>query len=324
MTEMAELMDSSKKNTVLVVDDEPMNIRALTHILAPDYTIYVEKDGYGCVETARELRPDLILLDVIMPARNGFETIEILKSDVVLKDIPVIFVTGLSNPQDEETGFNLGAADYINKPFSPAVVKLRVKNHIHMVNQMREIYSLSVTDTLTGIGNRRHFNNQLEAEWQRGLRQQKPVSFLIFDIDHFKAFNDKYGHIQGDWVLKNVSTAIRDGLLRPTDILARWGGEEFAVILPDTPLEGAKIVAENIRRKIESTTFLLELDDRQEETKLTISAGINCVIPKNDNSYSLDRLIAGADKALYFSKHNGRNKVSVFDDAISRLSIEND
>ena len=312
---MAELIDSSRKNTVLVVDDEPMNIRALTHILAPDYTIYVEKDGYGCIETARELRPDLILLDVIMPARNGFETIEILKSDIALKDIPVIFVTGLSNPQDEETGFNLGAADYINKPFSPAVVKLRVKNHIHMVNQMREIHSLSVTDTLTGIGNRRHFNNQLEAEWQRGLRQQKPVSFIIFDIDYFKVFNDKYGHIQGDWILKNVSSTIRDALLRPTDILARWGGEEFAVILPDTNLEGAKIVAENIRHKVENAKYLLELEDGQMETKLTVSAGINCAIPSHDNNYTLDRLISDADKALYLSKHNGRNKVSVFNDA---------
>ena len=303
-------MEDKKRNTILITDDEPMNIRALSHILSPEYDIFVEKDGQGCIDTARASQPDLILLDVIMPALSGFETIVTLKQEAQTQDIPVIFVTGLSNPQDEETGFNLGAADYINKPFSPAVVKLRVKNQLRIVNQMREIHSLSVTDVLTGIGNRRHFNTQLDQEWKRALRQQKPISFLVMDIDHFKKYNDTYGHLQGDIILKSVAGLIKDGVARPTDITARWGGEEFAVILPDTPFSGAMIVAENLRKKIEEASFELAVGDKTLDTHVTISIGVHSLIPEMDGGgCTLDKFVSDTDKALYHAKQTGRNKV---------------
>jgi diguanylate cyclase (GGDEF)-like protein len=299
------------KNSILVVDDEAMNITALTHILKQDYTVYVEKDGLGCLEAARELTPDLILLDILMPAMNGFEVITSLKKDDLTRDIPVIFVTGLNNAQDEEMGFVLGAADYINKPFSAAVVKLRVKNQIQIINQMRLIHNISITDALTGIGNRRFFYTQLEQEWQRSLRQQTPISFLMLDIDHFKVYNDTNGHMQGDMVLRETAQLIQKGLSRAIDKAARWGGEEFAVILPDTTMEGAQKVAERIRQSIESHTFMM---DEITPTKITVSIGINCNVPKRTELYTLETFVSDADKALYHAKATGRNKISTRDD----------
>ncbi|MCL1862621.1 MAG: diguanylate cyclase [Defluviitaleaceae bacterium] len=285
----------SEKNSVLIVDDEAMNITALSHILKNDYTIYVEKDGIGCIEAAKELKPDLILLDVLMPAMSGFEVINELKKDETTHDIPVIFVTGLNNAQDEEMGFLRGAADYINKPFSSAVVKLRVHNHMKIINQMRLIHQISITDALTGIGNRRFFYSQMEHEWQRSLRQQTPLGFMMLDIDNFKEYNDKNGHLQGDAVLKNVAEIIKSSLTRAIDIVARWGGEEFVVILPDTPLEGTKAVAERIRESVE-------------KSGLTVSIGVNCTIPMKENC-TQENFVSDTDKALYQAKSEGRNRV---------------
>jgi len=139
----------TKENSILIVDDESLNIIALSHILSPDYTIYVEKSGQGCIESARALKPDLILLDVIMPEMDGFEVIKILKEDPETHDIPVVFITGLNSSKDEERGFNLGASDYVNKPFSAIVVKLRVKNQMQIVNQMRSIKKFNNNSALT-------------------------------------------------------------------------------------------------------------------------------------------------------------------------------
>ncbi|MCL1882685.1 MAG: diguanylate cyclase [Defluviitaleaceae bacterium] len=297
------------KNSILVVDDEAMNITALSHILKGDYTVYVEKDGLGCIEAAKELMPDLILLDILMPAMNGFEVIKALKKDDATKNIPVIFVTGLNNPQDEEMGFMLGAADYINKPFSAAVVKLRVRNQIQIINQMRTIHNISITDALTGIGNRRYFYTQLEQEWSRSLRQQTSLSFMMLDIDNFKPYNDTYGHLLGDMVLRETAQKIKLGLSRAIDKCARWGGEEFGVILPDTCIIGAKKVAERIRESIEKHPFMA---DEKTVTNITVSIGINCNIPKRESLYSLENFVSDADKALYHAKATGKNKVCAF------------
>jgi len=301
-----------KKNTILVVDDEAMNITALSHILKGEYTVYVEKDGAGCIEAAQELMPDLILLDVLMPVMNGFEVIAALKKNEDTKDIPVIFVTGLNNSQDEEMGFTLGAADYINKPLSASVVKLRVRNQIQIINQMRTIRDISITDALTGIGNRRFFYTHLEKEWYRAMRQQTPLSFLILDIDRFKTYNDTYGHLQGDKVLKGVANLILEGFSRAIDKAARWGGEEFAIILPDTTLEGAKVVAERVRATVEEHQFMA---DENTPTSVTVSIGINCCIPpRTEENSSPEAFVSGADKALYHAKNTGRNKVCTVED----------
>jgi len=295
------------KNSLLIVDDEGLNITALTHILGADYTIYVEKDGVGCIETAKEMKPDLILLDVIMPAMDGFEVIKVLKADIKTRDIPVVFVTGLRNAQDEELGFVLGAADYINKPFSSSVVKLRVKNQLQLVNQMKEIRRLSITDPLTEINNRCHFNSIIQQEWQRAARNEKNLSFIILDIDFFKSYNDTNGHLQGDIVLNEVAKLVSSRLLRPADQVSRWGNDEFAIILPETDLEGAFSVAEDIRSTIEKHAFVNNKKDNK-ITNITASFGVHSKIPLRDD-YNLENFVSNTETALFNAKESGRNRV---------------
>ncbi|MCL2364660.1 MAG: diguanylate cyclase [Defluviitaleaceae bacterium] len=301
----------SKKNTILITDDSAFNLDTLTHILQDEYTLYTATDGCKCLEIARTKVPDLILLDIVMPQMCGIETIAALKENSLTADIPVIFITGLTQAEDEERGFTLGASDYINKPFSSAVVKLRVRNQIQIVNQIRQIHRNSITDELTGIGNRRFFYDQLEQEWARAIRSQKPLSFMMIDIDNFKLYNDTNGHIQGDYALRSAAQTIKASLARATDICARWGGEEFVVILPETDLAGARAVAERIRSNIEKLE--LPLPDGT-VTHITISIGINTVIPDKGNEYPLNKFVSDTDNTLYCAKTSGRNRACAFAD----------
>ena len=297
------------RNSVLIVDDEVINIAALTHILSPVYTVYVSKDGLSAVDTALEVKPDVVLLDVIMPGITGFEVISRLKDMEETKDIPVIFVTGLTQKADEEQGLILGAADYIHKPFNSAIVKLRVQNQMQIVNQMRVIQHLSMTDSLTDTSNRRHFNIRLDQEWHRALREGSTLGLVFLDLDDFKKINDTRGHLFGDLVLQNIAKNIKLCLKRPMDLIARWGGEEFAVLLPGTGLEGAVFVAEQIRASIENNEHfspeLLELS-------ITVSLGVGSICPDEDST--LHDFINSVDKSLYLAKELGKNRVCTTDE----------
>jgi len=299
--------DLKEKNSVLIVDDDQLNITALTQILQYDYTIHIERDGVDALVIAEKLQPDLILLDVVMPGMDGFDVLKFLKRKPETRDIPVIFITGLSNPKDEENGLLLGAADYIHKPITPAIVKLRVKNQIQIVNQMRMISYLSITDTLTGLFNRRHFNCRINYEWHRATRDKTLISLLMIDVDNFKKYNDTYGHIQGDSILKGIANIVRQRLVRSTDMLARWGGEELAVLLPATNLRGAYLVAESIRASVEGSIFPHE----GKPTMTTISIGVNCVSPWEHGNMEL--FVEEADRALYKAKNLGKNRVEAVD-----------
>ena len=301
--------NSAERNSILIVDDESLNITALNHILGGDYTIFVEKHGKDAFEAAKELSPDLIILDIIMPEMDGFEIIATLKGNHDTREIPVIFITGLGGPESEERGLALGAVDYIHKPFNPAIVKLRVRNQLQIVNQMRMINHLSITDTLTNTANRRHFNTRLNYEWQRSIRERTPLSLFLIDVDRFKNYNDTYGHLQGDVALRSIADSIGKRLYRTTDLLARWGGEEFAVLLPNTHAQGARIVAEDIRASIEKGVFPFG----DIHTYLTVSIGANCIVPGQQNC--MDFFVQCADKALYDAKNSGRNKVVIYDQA---------
>ena len=298
-------MDTDK-NSVLIIDDEVINIKALMLILKKDYIVYAERDGKSSLEAAKKLQPDLILLDIMIPDIDGFEIIKNLKADKETEDIPVIFITSLSNPESEVQGFSLGAVDYIHKPFIAPIVKMRVQSQMKIVNLLRKVQSLSVTDFLTGIGNRRYLNIQLGQEWERAKRQQSTLGFIIMDIDDFKNFNDSYGHLHGDTVLQNVACAIESVVTRSTDKVARWGGEEFAVILPDTELSGVKKVAEDIRSAVERSTLLL---DDKSTVMFTVSIGIHSVVPDYEGKYTLNNFVSDADKAMYNAKKNGKNRV---------------
>jgi len=300
-------MDTEQKNSILVIDDEVANLQVLAHILGMEYTIYTAKNGVNAIEKAKEYLPDLILLDIIMPDIDGYKVLAELKNSEETKKIPVIFITGLSTIEDETKGLSLNAADYISKPFSPTIVKLRVRNQIQIVNQLRTIERLSFVDQLTGIPNRRSFDERINAEWKRAVREGKstPLSILIMDVDHFKIYNDTYGHQQGDIALQMVANIFSKHLKRSVDFAARWGGEEFIGLLPDTPLDGALEIAEGIRKNIET----MEITHNNEPgPNLTVSIGVSTQKPTQDSW--TDFFISMADKALYNAKAAGRNRVA--------------
>ncbi len=294
----------AKKNSVLIVDDEKSNIIALTHILSSEYTIYFAKNGLDAIELAEKFLPDVILLDILMPDMDGYDVIFRLKRGNKTNEIPVIFITGLAGVEEEEKGLSLGAADYISKPFSAAVVKLRVRNQMQMINQISVIKYLSMMDQLTDLPNRRNFDNRLRMEWEHAIRNRTLISLLMIDIDFFKNYNDRYGHQQGDIALKSMADIFKQTLKRSVDFAARWGGEEFVVLLSNTNLSGALGVAEVIRAKAMGTEIIYT---GGAVTRLTLSIGVSTTRPEQGNSP--DGFISNADKALYLAKENGRNRV---------------
>jgi len=297
-------MNVGKENSLLIIDDEKVNLKILTHILSPEYTIYTATNGANGIKIAREYMPDLILLDILMPEMDGYETLSELKTFEKTRKIPVIFITGLDSEKDEEKGLALDAADYIIKPFSSLIVKLRVRNQIQMINQLRTIEYLSMHDQLTQLPNRRSFDERLTMEWSQAIREQTPISILMTDLDKFKKFNDIYGHQQGDVVLQVVAKVFPQSLRRPGDFAARWGGEEFAVLLPNTPLTGALESAERLRADVEKAEIPCADGSI---LKITISIGVSSLLPTKDSS--IINFLSSADKALYDAKQAGRNTV---------------
>ena len=292
--------------SVLVVDDESMNIMTLTHILSPEYTVYAAKNGQDAIDAAEKHLPDVILLDILMPEMDGYEVITALKNSDKTVHIPVIFITTLSNTGNEEKGLVLGASDYITKPFSQAIVKLRIQNQIKILDQLRTIESLSLTDQLTGLPNRRSFDMRLDLELCRAARDRTHLSIMMIDVDRFKNYNDSYGHQQGDMALQSLAKLFKQVLKRSTDFVARWGGEEFIVLLPDTDSKGAMDVAEQIGIQVQDME--IPCSDRL-AAKITVSIGVNTHVYGQDNT--TNDFVSGADTALYKAKDRGRNTVCV-------------
>jgi len=296
-----------KKPSILIVDDETSNIDVLKFILEDKYKLFIAKSGEQAIRIARERLPDLILLDVIMPGISGFETLAEIEKSELTKHIPVIFITGQDNTENEVKGLNMGAVDYIKKPFHNVIVESRVGIHMKILEQMRTIERMSVTDELTDLPNRRYFNELLAREWGRAIRETTSISLLFIDVDRFKAYNDTYGHQHGDLLLRSLGMVFKHSLMRPTDLVARWGGEEFVMIMPQTNLEGALVIAERIRTSVEK--MVLPYADGK-ETRVTVSIGVNSEQPTEDMSSAV--FVSRADNALYMAKNTGRNRVCVY------------
>ena len=297
-------MENEIRNSILVVDDVESNILALSRILRSEYTIYTATNGKDALIEAEEHTPDVILLDIIMPEMDGYQVLASLREMEKTRSIPVIFITGLSDTEEEELGLTLGAADYISKPFSPTIVRLRVQNQVKILNQLRTIEKLSMIDQLTAVPNRRGFDYQANKEWVRAMRDKTPLSILLVDVDKFKGFNDTYGHSQGDAVLSMVAVALNKSLNRRSDYIARWGGEEFVVLLPNTDRPGSVEVAERMRANVANTA--IRLPDGS-ETHITISIGVSAQTPAQDSL--MEDFFVRADMALYRAKETGRNRV---------------
>lgn len=295
----------NKKHLVLIVDDSPDNIRLLGEILGTEYQIIYATNGAEAVESTIAQRPDLILLDIMMPDMDGFEVCIKLKEDSRTSEIPIIFVTALDTVQHETVGLELGGIDYITKPINPNLVRLRVRNHLELKALQDHYKSLSSLDGLTGIANRRRFDEFLDQEWRRALRSGSVISLILMDIDSFKPFNDHYGHIAGDDCLKLIATVISKSLERATDLFARYGGEEFVCVLPGTDSDGALTIAEKLRQKVLS----LKIPHSHSTTGVeyvTLSLGVAAIIP--DKKIALQHLIKLADENLYKAKMQGRNR----------------
>lgn len=297
------------KPKILIVDDLTENVDLLMFILKSDYIVSGALNGEMALQIAQENKPDLILLDIVMPDMNGYEVCRQLKSNESTKDIPIIFITALSEALNEARAFSAGAVDYIAKPFTPLIVKARIQTHINLKIKTDMLEQLVELDGLTGIFNRRKFDVLLNNEWNRALRKQKPISLMLIDIDHFKLFNDNYGHANGDECLKKIAECMKNSFMRSSDAVCRYGGEEFAVILPETDLEGAENLAEIFRLGIEALNITHEYSETADH--VTASIGVATVIPDPPNNSPSD-FIEIVDTMLYESKRKGRNRVSVF------------
>lgn len=295
----------SEKPLILIVDDMPANLKILGEAFKDEYVVRIATNGEEALDMAITLPlPDLILLDIMMPGMDGFQVLEILRTYPETREVPVIFVTALDNEVDEEKGLMLGAIDYVTKPYSIPVLQARVKNHIELKKLQDVIKANSMLDGLTQIANKKRFNEVLEAEWSRARRYQEPVSILMLDLDYFKKYNDTYGHIKGDEALISVATALRDMLKRGSDLVARWGGEEFACILPNTNEEGALILGEELRKGIEALKIPHQASGLS--PWMTVSVGVATAVPGPEDKYL--SLVDAADKALYQAKQAGRNQ----------------
>jgi len=303
---------------ILVVDDDTSMLIEIASILNPDYKIYTVKDGMSALEKAGEVAPDLILLDVVMPDISGFEVLNKLKENESTRDIPVLFITGATDSDAEIRGLAAGAVDYVHKPLNESLVKLRVRHQLQLISQFREIEHLSMSDQLSGLPNRRSFEMRINEEWDRASRELTPLSIMMVDIDHFKKYNDTYGHQQGDVALQAVAEMFSKALRRPSDFVARWGGEEFILLLPNTDSGGAYDVAENIRRLAENMEILAP---DKSLTKLTVSIGVNTRV--HGQSITLEKFISLTDMALYTAKNRGRNKVCVYEVPDESDTVEN-
>lgn len=306
----AAQQEAAVRQSVLIVDDMPSNLRLLANGLRDQYEIQVASRGEKALQIALgEHPPDLILLDVLMPEMDGFEVCRALKNDPRTSHIPVIFVSALDSAEDEEKGLRLGAADFISKPFHLPVVRARVRNHLKLKLRTDLLERMSHRDGLTQIANRRLFDETLQREAQRHVRNGLPLGLIMLDIDFFKRYNDNYGHGLGDECLIAVATALQQVVRRSSDLLARYGGEEFVAILPETDREGVRKVAEDMRSAIEA--LQIEHGFSAAAAHVTISVG-GAVAPLGDVG-SAERLLAMADQALYAAKEQGRNRVVIAD-----------
>jgi diguanylate cyclase (GGDEF)-like protein len=287
-------LGGARRATVLIVDDQAANVHALARILGDEVTTLFALDGQQALARVESQPIDLILLDVMMQGLDGFTVCQRLKADPRTASIPVIFVSGLTEGADEERGFAVGAVDYIHKPFLPAIVRARVHTQLRLRAALEQLERMARTDPLTGLANRRHFDQRFAALLDDAIVSGGPLSLLVCDVDHFKRINDAVGHAEGDAVLVGVARRLA-GAVDGTGVVARWGGEEFvcAVRLDAGDALG---LAERIRDRVRSEPIAGHA--------VTLSIGVAAVDPARGSRDAFLR----ADAALYRAKQDGRDR----------------
>ncbi len=326
---MSEL--TNNKTNILIVDDRPENLLVLEGLLEQfDCNIIKAVSGNQALGLMLEYEFALVLLDIQMPEMDGFEVAEFMRGTEKTRHIPIIFVTAIYKEQKYMFhGYELGAVDYLFKPIEPVLLKSKVNVFLNLYNQAKlleqrayeleqklkevlelqaandKLLSISTLDGLTGIPNRRSFDEYIKMSWQDAVRSGQSLAVIMIDIDYFKFYNDHYGHIKGDECLIQVAKCIHSFVKRPRDLAARYGGEEFAIILPNTNKEGAAAIAERIRENV--VNLIIPHASSQAYPYITVSVGVSADYPKEGEAIEL--LIDQADKALYKAKQAGRNQV---------------
>lgn len=306
-----------KKHLILLVDDEEINRILLTSIIEDrgDCEILCAKNGVEAIDLCLKYQPDLIILDILMPAMTGFEVMEVLKQEASTNQIPVIFISALSETNHEAHAFQLGACDYIHKPFHADIVQARLGLQLKLIEQRLILDQLAHIDPLTSIANRRKFTHDFKNQWLKCQDENQPLTITMVDIDCFKLHNDSFGHTSGDKVLKQVAATLSSTLAalgnNKEHLVARYGGEEFILLMPNSPVEDVQHIIESCRAEVE------KLDIRVQQTNDTLSSfhnntltislgGITCQ-PKK--SLSPNWLLNAADDLLYQAKKSGKNQV---------------
>lgn len=329
-----------KSPLILVVDDDRLMRKLLRQAMEQEgYQVIEARNGEECLEVYQRQTPDIVLLNIIMPVMDGITCCRELQSLsqrsvaafnerssestlvdrterilAALERTPILMITGLDDADSIDRAFQVGAVDYITKPINWAVLRQRVRSLIERSNLYqqlqianRNLQRLALVDELTQLYNRRHFNEYLQRQWGIMLRAKRPLSLIMCDLDFFKLYNDYYGHQAGDSCLRSIAAAIASQAKRPGDLVARYGGEELVILLPDTSSYGAAIVAQTIRETVKA--LQIEHPASPISDRVTLSLGVACLIPKIDGSPS--QLIETADLALYEAKKTGRDRAIV-------------
>lgn len=295
------------KQTLMIVDDNQSNLDAMEALFDFMYKVVLKNNAKGAIDYAMKEEVDLILLDVGMPHMNGYEACELLKSNELTAHIPIIFVTAAGSPDEEEKGLLLNAVDYIVKPIHLPILNVRVRNQMALVQSRKKLEELSSVDGLTGAYNRRQLDTMLLQHYASTIRHGHCLGLLMIDIDNFKQYNDNYGHVKGDECLRQVAEAIMSVRRRESDVVGRYGGEEFAIVLPETDVEGALIVANKVLSQVQQLN--IQHTANMPYQKVTVSIGLAVFEAKNhyQQEISVEEFVHQADEQLYAAKDKGKN-----------------
>jgi diguanylate cyclase (GGDEF)-like protein len=294
---------------VLIIDDDPTIIGVLHNILRDMAQVFFARSGADGLRMANEKVPDLVLLDIDMPGMSGLEVCAAMKESSLLAEVPVVFITSHGDTEQEVEGLSKGAVDFIAKPPRAALVRARVSLHLRMKQMADALRAAASIDGLTGVADRRRFDEVVAHEWRRAERARTFTSLCLIDIDHFKAYNDKLGHPAGDACLVAVARAMKGSLARPADLIARYGGEEFVVLLPDTPADGGWAVANKLLQSI--ATLALPHPGSPIIGRVSVSIGVSTYLGGSRLTDQIEaaELVKAADDALYGAKSSGRDCV---------------
>ncbi|NBV63026.1 MAG: diguanylate cyclase [Planctomycetes bacterium] len=298
------MSDEAPSPRLLAIDDSELIHRLLqVRLQGERLELHGALSAQEGLQKARELMPEVILLDIELDTMDGFEVLAHLKSDPKTQDIAVIFISAVSDTMDRVRGLDLGAVDFIAKPFEVAELKARVRSALRMQHLVKMLEHRAQIDSLSGLWNRRYFDQRLQQEWSEARRHGRSLSLIMCDVDRFKRLNDQFGHPFGDQVIERVAQILSGG--RGSDITCRYGGEEFGVILPSTAADRALEVAERHRVAIESHTW-----SGHDDVIVTSSFGV-ADLTSLPTDAGMEQLVQAADMALYRAKQSGRNRVEL-------------